>query len=701
MTRPLLQPLLIELFTEELPPKALSRISEAFSSSIFSSLAERGLADSTASVERFASPRRLAVRVSGVLEQAPERAIEVKGPSVKVGLDAAGAPTQALLKWAERQGASIDALTRTSDGKQECFYWRSTAPGESLAQCITALIDQALSSLPVPKVMQYQLADGITNVSFVRPAHRLIVLHGSEVLAASTLGLQSGRITEGHRFLSSGPITIADAMAYEASLESDGKVIASFEKRRANIAHALEDRAQSLGASLGDRAQVDPLLDEVTALVEWPVIYVGEFEEQFLQVPQECLILTMRTNQKYFPLFNAQGKLLSRFLIVSNMQVADPSAIIDGNQRVVRPRLADARFFFEQDRKSPLATRVGQLGSVVYHAKLGTQAERVERVRIIAGSLASLTGSDTAAVDRAALLAKADLLTGMVGEFPELQGVMGRYYALHDGETAEVAQAIVEHYQPRFAGDALPASTCGTLLALADKLETLAGMFGIGQLPTGDKDPFALRRHALGVLRLLIEKKLSLPLPVLIETAFSAFGDRVKATRTELETFIYERLSGYLRERGYTVQETAAVVDQRPADLSRVPERLEAVRAFSQLPQAQALAAANKRIANLLRKSGAEASPHTDAARFTEPAERALAEAVLKLEPEVAARISAHDYGTALTLLAQAREPVDRFFDEVMVMADDPAVRANRLALLARLHTLMNGVADISRLSVG
>ena len=695
------RPLLIELFTEELPPKALSRISEAFSSAIASSLAERGLADTTASVERFASPRRLAVRVSGVLDQAPDRAVEVKGPSVKVGLDANGAPTQALIKWAERQGASLDALTRASDGKQDCFYWRSTAPGESLGACITPLIEHALSVLPIPKLMQYQLADGITNVSFVRPAHRLLVLHGSEVLAASALGLQSDRLTEGHRFLSEGPITIADAGAYENALETTGKVIASFEKRRDRIAHTLEARAQSLGASLGDRAQVEPLLDEVTALVEWPVVYVGEFEEQFLHVPQECLILTMRTNQKYFPLFDARGKLLSRFLIVSNMQVADPSAIIDGNQRVVRPRLADARFFFEQDRKSPLAQRVGQLGSVVYHAKLGTQAERVERVRIIASALANLTGGDAQAADRAALLAKADLLTGMVGEFPELQGVMGRYYAIHDGEPAEVAQAIVEHYQPRFAGDALPASACGTLLALADKLETLAGMFGIGQLPTGDKDPFALRRHALGVIRILIEKKLSLSLPVLIEAAFGAFGDRVKAAPAELETFIHERLAGYLRERGYTVQETAAVVDQRPADLSRVPDRLQAVRGFSQLPQAQALAAANKRIGNLLRKSGAEAAPHTDAARFIEPAERALAEAVSRLEPEVAARIGAHDYGTALTLLAQVRESVDRFFDEVMVMADDPAIRANRLALLSRLHTLMNGVADISRLSVG
>lgn len=695
------QPLLIELFTEELPPKALSKISDAFADSIARSLIGHGLAPDTAHIERFASPRRLAVRISEVLSQAPERSIEVKGPSVKVGLDAAGAPTQALIKWAERQGASINTLTRASDGKQECFFWHSTLPGESLANCITAVIDTALAALPIPKVMQYQLADGLTNVSFVRPAHRLIVLHGSALLPATVLGLQSGRFTEGHRFLSSAPFEVVDALAYESALESQGKVIASFERRRAQIADTLSARAATLNASLGDRSQVDPLLDEVTALVEWPVVYVGEFEEQFLQVPQECLILTMRTNQKYFPLFNAQGRLLSRFLIVSNMEVADPSAIIDGNQRVVRPRLADARFFFEQDLKSSLAARVAQLGSVVYHAKLGTQAERVERVRAIAGALATMTGDDASLLDRAALLAKADLLTGMVGEFPELQGVMGRYYAKHDGEPEEVGQAIVEHYQPRFAGDALPASATGTLLAMADKLETLAGLFGIGQLPTGDKDPFALRRHALGVIRILLEKRLTLSLPALIQAAFAAFGERIKPAQAELETFFYERLTGYLRERGYSAQETAAVVDQRPADLARVPDRLEAVRAFSQLPQAQALAAANKRIGNLLRKSAAEAASSVDSARLTEPAEQALAEAVAKLEPEVSARLVVHDYGAALAMLAGARDAVDRFFNEVMVMVDDPGLRANRLALLSRLHALMNGVADISRLSVG
>ena len=694
------QPLLIELFTEELPPKALSRLSMAFSQSIFDSLCERGLASPDAVLERFATPRRLALRIAAVKARAAARTVEVKGPSVKVGLDASGSPTQALIKWAERQGADVAQLSRASDGKQECFFWRSEVEGQTLEQCIDEVLAQALAALPIPKLMQYQLADGITNVSFVRPAHRLVVLHGAQVLAAQALGLKADRHTEGHRFLSSGVLNITEPSVYERLLAEQGHVIASFEDRRTRIAVALRDQASKLEASLGDSAQFESLLDEVTALVEWPVVYVGAFEDAFLQVPQECLILTMRTNQKYFPLFDASGKLMSRFLIVSNMAVKDASAIIDGNQRVVRPRLADARFFFEQDRKTRLAERVAQLGAVVYHAKLGTQAERVERVRAIAGSIASLAGEQTAHLDRAALLAKADLVTGMVGEFPELQGVMGRYYARHDGEPAEVAQAIVEHYQPRFAGDALPASRCGTLLALADKLETLAGLFGIGQLPTGDKDPFALRRHALGVIRILIEKPLHLPLTALIDSAFAAFGDKVKPAREALLTFIFERLSGYLRERGHTTQEISAVVELRPDDLARVPKRLDAVRAFSALPQAQALAAANKRLGNLLKKSGSEAADSVDAGLLADAAERALAEAVGRLEPEVHARMAVHDYEAALALLAQARDPVDRFFEEVMVMTEDLPVRRNRLALLSRLHALMNGVADISRLSV-
>jgi glycyl-tRNA synthetase beta chain len=692
-------PLLVELFTEELPPRALKRLGDAFCEGIVEGLRSRGLAAEGVRVDGFATPRRLAARVAAVAALAPDRSVEVKGPSVKVGLDAAGVPTQALLKWAAKQSAPIESLTRASDGKQECFWHRSTVRGESLDAVIDAVIEQALSKLPIPKAMQYQLADGRTTVSFVRPVHGLLVLHGARLLEASVLGLRSGRATHGHRFQSEGPIEIADANVYEEALETRGRVLASFDARRARIESMLRGRSAALGASLGDEAQVATLLDEVTALVEWPAVYVGEFEREFLQVPQECLILTMRTNQKYFPLFEPGGRLLPKFLIVSNMEVDDPRFIVDGNQRVIRPRLADARFFFEQDKKTTLAARVGQLGSVVYHAKLGSQGERVERVRSIARDVATLLHADGALADRAALLAKADLLTGMVGEFPELQGVMGTYYARHDGEPEAVARAITEQYQPRFAGDALPATEIGTVLALADKLETLAGLFGIGQQPTGDKDPFALRRHALGVIRMLVEHRLELPLNALVDAAFRAFGDRIAHAHAELETFFYDRLGGYLRERGFAAQEIAAVVDQRPAQLALVPAQLDAVREFSKLPEAQALAAANKRIVNILKKAGDGIGSAVDRTLFAEPAERALADRIAELKPQVDARMVAADFTGAMTLMAQAREPVDRFFDDVMVMADDPQVRANRLALLSGLRHLMNQVADISKLS--
>jgi glycyl-tRNA synthetase beta chain len=691
--------LLIELFTEELPPKALRRLGDAFATAIVEGLRSRGLAPAQAGHRAFCTPRRLAVRVDDVAQVGESRRVDLKGPSVKVGLDADGQPTEALRKWALKQGATTEQLTRASDGRQECFWFSTTVPGETLDGCIDALIAHALGRLPIPKVMEYQLADGVTCVSFVRPAHRLLVLHGERIVPAQVLGLAAGRTTYGHRFQSGAELEIADAAAYVHVLERQGRVLPDFDTRRARILSQLQARASELGASLGAAADLEALLEEVTALVEWPAVYVGAFEEVFLQVPQECLILTMRTNQKYFPLFDAAGRLLPRFLIVSNMEIDDPSLIVDGNERVVRPRLADARFFFDQDRRTRLADRVPALAAVVYHARLGTQAQRTERVRRIAAGVAAALGADAAHVDRAAQLAKADLLTGMVGEFPELQGVMGAYYARHDGEPEAVAAAIVEHYQPRFAGDALPRTQTGTAVALADKLETLAGLFGIGQQPTGDKDPFALRRHALGVIRMLVEGRLPLPLPALLDTAFAAFELEAAQGRTALEDFIYERLAGWLRDRGHSAQEVAAVIDLRPADLARVPDRLAAVRAFSAMPQAQALAAANKRIGNILRKSGDAAAAALDDALLTDPAERELAEQLAGLAPQVGHSIDAHDYAGALSTMAQARDAVDRFFDQVMVMADDPRVRANRLCLLARLHGLMNRVADISRLT--
>jgi glycyl-tRNA synthetase beta chain len=503
---------------------------------------------------------------------------------------------------------------------------------------------------------------------------------------------------------------IDSADRYAARLLEHGRVISSFSARRARIAAALDARSRELDASLAvtpaEEAAVAALLDEVTALVEWPAVYAGRFEEQYLEVPQECLILTMRTNQKYFPLFDREGRLLPRFLIVSNMDVADPSAIVDGNERVVRPRLADARFFFDQDRKLRLADRVPRLAEVVYHARLGSQAERSARIEVLAGAIAQALGRDPAPVQRAARLAKADLLTGMVGEFPELQGIMGRYYARHDGEPAEVAQAISEHYQPRFAGDVLPASSTGSMLALADKLETLAGIWGIGQRPSGEKDPFALRRHALGVVRLLVEQSLPLELGWLIGESFRVFGDltpaaaRFEADAAGLHAFIADRLRGYLRERGCNAADIEAVLAVDAQRLDRTEQRLAALAEFRQLPQFEALAAANKRIANILRKSDAAAG---DAAAvrtelLAEPAEAALHRALVHARPAVDRSLQQLDFTGALEALAALREPVDAFFEAVMVNAPEPQLRSNRLALLRDLRQLMNLVADLSRL---
>lgn len=714
-------PLLIELLTEELPPKALRRLAAAFAQGLRDGLTQHGLladgtADGTAD-KVYATPRRLAVCFESVAAQGADRPLALKGPSLAVGLDAQGAPTLALRKWAEKQGAQLEQLVREGEGKQESFWFRSMAPGVALQSVLGSLLQDTLARLPIPKVMQYQLADGQTNVHFVRPAHGLVILHGERVLDAEVLGIRSDRITRGHRFQGEASITLDHADHYAHALRERGHVIASFEDRRAMIMKQLQAQAQTLGASLGqDTGIVEALLDEVTALVEWPAVYVGGFEAEFLKVPQECLILTMRTNQKYFPLFDAGGALLPRFLIVSNLAIEDPSLIIDGNERVVRPRLADARFFFEQDQRQSLASRVDALGSVVYHAKLGTQAQRTERVRMIGRALATHAGASAASVDRAALLAKTDLLTGMVGEFPELQGNMGRHYALHDGEPPEVAQAIAEHYQPRFAGDALPASPTGLALALADKLETLAGIWGIGAHPTGDRDPFALRRHALGVLRMLIERPAASGAPVhlshLLETAFSAFAglDTVQADLAGLAAFFTDRLRGYLREQGHAAEDIDAVLAVDADRLDRIESRLEALPRFRALPEAGALAAANKRIGNILRKaqeaeSKATADPGGVARktslqpdRLIEPAEQALHQAMLQVAQVTQPLLEAQDYAAALQALAALRGPVDAFFDGVMVNVQDPELRANRIALLAALHELMNRIADLSKL---
>jgi glycyl-tRNA synthetase beta chain len=695
--------LLVELFVEELPPKALKKLGEAFAATLLAGLRAAGLADEHSALNVFASPRRLAAHISHVRAVAAERPLSVKLMPVSVALAADGSATPALLKKLASLGADasvLPQLRRAPDGKAEALFFDSTQAGATLAAGLQQALDDALAKLPIPKVMQYQLADGWHSVQFVRPAHGLVALHGADVVPVQTLGLQAGRQTRGHRFEAAvDPVVLQDADHYERQLEEQGAVIASFTRRRDLIVRQLQHAAALQGARPVDD---EALLDEVTALVERPNVLVCEFEREFLGVPPECLILTMKANQKYFPLLDDQGRLTHRFLVVSNIQPADPRHIVQGNERVVRPRLADAQFFFNQDRKRPLASRVPQLAQVVYHGKLGSQGERVERVRAIARHIGQQLGGEALAAqaDRAALLAKADLLTDMVGEFPELQGTMGAYYARHDGEAEAVAQAIEDHYKPRFAGDALPRNEVGLVVALADKLETLAGLFGIGEKPSGDKDPFALRRHALGVIRMLIERDLPLAVPALVQTAFAAFPALpAGAAQAELMNFVYDRLVGALREQGYSAQEVDAVIALRPPRWGDIPRRLAAVRAFAALPEAQALAAANKRVGNILKKAEGEAPGRVDTARLVEPAEQALAAALADCAPQADAAFEQGQYGDSLQRLAALKAPVDAFFDGVMVNADDAALRANRLALLATLHRAMNRVADLSRLA--
>ena len=696
--------LLIELLTEELPPKALARLGDAFARGLFDGLSAQGLLEDNASVEGFATPRRLAASITGVRRAAPDRELREKVLPVTIAFDAEGKPAAPLVKKLAALAKTVgveaiapESLERAPDGKAESLFYRYTARGAVLAEGLQTALTQTIANLPIPKVMTYQRPNGaeMESVQFVRPAHKLIALLGSEVIPVSALGLQSGNVTVGHRFLSSGDIVIADATSYASTLEAQGKVIASYAKRREAI------RAELLKTAGADTVVMpEALLDEVNSLVEWPVVYPCHFEEAFLAVPQECLILTMQTNQKYFALTDAQGHLRNRFLIVSNIATGTPEAIIQGNERVVRPRLADARFFFEQDKKKPLADRVPLLSRVVYHNKIGTQLERVSRLQAIAGQLAEKLGADMAHASRGALLAKADLLTDMVGEFPELQGTMGTYYARHDGEPDDVALACSEHYQPRFAGDALPSTATGTVVALADKLETLVGIWGIGLQPTGEKDPFALRRHALGILRMLIEKPLALTIDDALQIAAASFDGiaTVKPDLAAITDFLYDRLRGYLKDKGYSTNEVEAVVSQRPQRLDDIVARLEAVRAFAALPQAEALAAANKRITNILKKTDVAVGA-VQPQLLKEDAERALHQAVASSEPQVHDAFARGDFTTALKTLAGLREAVDTFFDGVMVMADDTALRDNRLALLGELHGLMNRVADISKLA--
>ena len=705
--------LLVELFVEELPPKALRKLGEAFASVLAAGLKAQGLATDASVVTPFASPRRLAAHVTAVNAQAADKAVSQKLMPVAVGLNAAGEATPALLKKLASVGADasvVSQLKRQLDGKAEALFFDSVVTGATLAEGLQKALDESLAKLPIPKVMQYQLADGWTSVNFVRPAHGLVALHGDAVVPIGVLGLQAGRTTHGHRFEAAvDPIELTHADQYAEQLETQGAVIASFDKRRDAIARQLQAAAAKQGLTPIDDAA---LLDEVTALVERPNVLLCKFEEAFLTVPPECLILTMKANQKYFPLLDAAGRLTNQFLIVSNITPADPSRVIEGNERVVRPRLADAKFFFDQDQKKSLESRVAALDKVVYHAKLGSQGERTKRVQAIAKSIADSAFAHekiSGDADRAAVLAKADLLTDMVGEFPELQGVMGGYYALHDNESRSVAEAIEDHYKPRFAGDSLPRGKVGVVVALADKLETLVGLFGIGQLPTGDKDPFALRRHALGVVRLLVENDLPLSQFELIGMAFAVFpaglleqevvweGQKISKV-VQVDMFINERAIGYWRDRGFPESHVDAVhqVNDVPSDHGK---RLAAVLSFASLPEAPALASANKRVANILKKSLKKVRPQFDEALLIEPAEKTLAVGLQKVEPHANAAFERGDYAASLQALAALKTPVDAFFESVMVNAEDPALRANRLGLLATLHAAMNRVADLSKLA--
>ncbi|HEY8024951.1 MAG TPA: glycine--tRNA ligase subunit beta [Burkholderiaceae bacterium] len=713
------QTLLVELLTEELPPKALNKLSEAFAAGIVAGLKARDFLEADAVATAYASPRRLAVSITKVRAASPDKSIREKILPVAIALDGEGNPSAPLAKklaalanTIKIAAIAVTDLERAQDGKAESFFYTYTAAGSALHLGLQAALEEGIAKLPIPKVMSYQRPDGET-VQFVRPVHKLTALHGSDVVPIAILGLAAGRVTLGHRFLSHGELSLNHANDYAVVLETQGKVISDASARKEKIRAALLDKA---GAD--QVLMPESLLDEVNALVEWPVVYACHFEEEFLSVPQECLILTMQTNQKYFALTDAAGRLRSRFLIVSNLETSDPQHIVGGNERVVRPRLSDAKFFFEQDKKKRLADRLPGLANVVYHNKLGTQAQRTGRITQLAGKIAATLGNDVALAERAAQLAKTDLLTDMVGEFPELQGIMGTYYARHDGEPEEVALAASEHYQPRFAGDALPASNAGTAVALADKLETLIGIWGIGLQPTGDRDPFALRRHALGVLRMLIEKRLPLSLPKLLKDTASMFSDNPHFIdrSTDVWLFMLDRLRGLLRERGYAPNEVEAVMPdpvenefadaltmpsfaQRREELNDILERLNAVKTFVQLPEATALASANKRITNILKKNVFGTLTGYKSELLREPAEIALAASMVRCEIVSSSAFAERNFTDALVSLAPLQIDVDLFFDKVMVMDEDLSLRNNRIALLSGLHQMMNRVADISKLA--
>ena len=683
--------LLIELGTEELPPKALPTLSAAFTRGVVEGLKEKGL--SFGEVRSFASPRRLGVLVSSLDTHQADKEVARRGPALQAAFDDDGRPTRAAEGFARSCGVSVDDLERVETEKGAWLYFRSVQQGQATSALVPEIVESSLAALPIPKRMRW----GAGEEQFVRPVHWLVLLFGDEVIPATILGAEAGRETRGHRFHHPDPLTLDAPADYAGLLEREGHVVADFARRREMIREQVEKKA----AELGGRALIDDaLLDEVTALVEWPVALAGGFEEKFLEVPHETLITTMQDNQKYFAVFDANGRLLPHFITIANIESRNPAVVIEGNERVIRPRFADAVFFWEQDQKQKLADRIDSLKSILFQQKLGTLYDKSQRVRALAAHIAAAIGADVAKAERAAELAKCDLMTDMVGEFPKLQGIAGRYYAEIDGEDPEVAAALDEQYMPRHAGDALPATSTGKVLALADKIDTLVGIFGIGQKPTGAKDPFALRRAALGVLRIIIEGELPLDLRDLYEKAAALLGDRI-ADADAVEScldYTLERLKAYYQEQGVEVDVIDAVLAQKPTAPLDFDRRVRAVSAFRKLEQAESLAAANKRIGNILKKVEQPLPEEVDEALLVEPAEQALHAQLRELRGEVTALFEAGDYEPALMKLAGLREAVDRFFDDVMVMAEDAALQRNRLALLNQLRGLFLRVADLSRL---
>lgn len=687
---------LVEIGTEELPPKALRSLMTAFAEALATSVDEARLEHGD--VHGYASPRRLAVLIEQLGRGQADIKESKKGPPVAIAYDDDGELTAAGEAFAKKCGVDASELSRTSTDKGEWLSCDVIERGQTTADLIPGLVEKALAALPIPRRMRW----GAGDAEFVRPVHWVVLLHGSKAIKATVLGVATGNKSRGHRFHSAGPIAIKSPAEYLQTLEERGHVIADFDQRRALVRDGVEAAAKKAGGNVVDG---EALYDEVTALVEWPVPITGSFDDDYLSLPREVVISTLTSHQRYFAIADKGGDLLPRFVTVANLDSTDPAQVKSGNERVIRPRLADAAFFWDADRRTPLAARQESLHEVVYQRGLGSLFDKAARTANLAAAIGAALDVDSTSVQRAATLAKCDLVTGMVGEFPELQGIMGRYYALADGEPPAVAEAIAEHYLPRFSGDALPASIDGQILAVADKLDTLAGVFVIGKKPSGNRDPFGLRRAALGVIRVLIECDLDLDLKALLDSAIEAqpkAADDGTDLAAELYTFISERLRRYFldHDAGLATETFDAVLARNPASLVDFARRLAAVQAFISLEPAASLAAANKRIANILKKAEGEGGDAVKEKLLTDPAEVALAKALAGARQKVAPMLEAREYTDVLTALAELREPVDHFFDDVMVMADDKAIRNNRLSLLSELRALFLNVADISRLSI-